>query len=216
MVNKTKSHEPAEKLFETAEQKILMPLDIQFFADGGESTNPEVNPTGVENQGDNNPTPSNVEQTTYTEEDFNKRLQEEIAKITSKHQEDLEAARKEAETLAKMNADEKAQYELEKREQELAAKEKEIAQRELRAETLKTLADPKNNLPAEALEFVIAEDAETTNKKIQVFKEFFDKAVQSAVEQRLAGKSPQVGNVPTQKSEIDKVREEFEQGLGGL
>lgn len=206
-----------QTVLENLKPKLLLPLDIQFFADGGGDLPTE--PQGVDNlSGGNEPTPtqSNPEPKTYTEEDLNKRVQEELAKMTAKHQEDLATARTEAEKLAKMNADEKAKYELEKREQELAAKEKEIALRELRAETLKTLADPKYNLPAEVLDLVLTEDSETTNKNIQTFKEVFDKAVQSAIEQRLAGKSPQVGNLPTQKTDEEKVREQFAQALGGL
>ena len=95
--------------------KMLLPLNIQYLADDPPTDDSQDSP--VSNEGD---------PVTYTEEDFQKRLQEEVAKATTKHADDLAAARTEAEKLAKMNADEKAKYELEKREQDLAAKEQPI------------------------------------------------------------------------------------------
>lgn len=193
-------------------RKLLLPLDIQYFADG--DPEPPVDPVEPAPAGGTDPQPP-APPVTYTEEDFQKRLQEELAKAGNQHKEQLEAALSEAQKLAKMNADEKAKYELEKREQDLAAKEKDIASRELRAETLKTLADPKYNLPAEVIDLVLADDAETTTQKMDTFKKVFDTAVQSAVETRLAGKSPTVGTGQTKVSTEEQAREQFAKALGG-
>lgn len=189
--------------------KMLLPLNLQYFADDP----PPADPPAANPQ---DPPPKEGDPATYAEKEFQKRLQEEISKVTTKHADDLAAARTEAEKLAKMNADEKAKYEFEKREQDLAAKEQDIATRELRAETLKTLADKKYNLPAEVIDLVLGADAETTTKNIETFKTVFDAAVQSAVEERLAGKSPSTGTGGAGKGTEEQIREQFAKGLKGV
>lgn len=191
--------------------KSLLPLDIQTFS---EDVDPPNEPPAGQGDGAGGEPPAQTT-TTFTEEDFNKRLQEELAKAGIQHQEQLEAALSEAQKLAKMNADEKAKYELEKREQELAVKEKDIATRELRAETVKTLADPKVNLPAEVIDLVLADNAENTSKNIETFKKVFDAAVQTAVESRLTGKAPRVGSGTLATTAEEQAREQFAKALGG-
>lgn len=124
----------------------------------------------------------------------------------------LEESRTEAEKLAKMSSEEKEKFEMDKRLKALEGKEKEIALRELKAETAKSLAD--KGLPAEVLDLVIADDAETTAKRTDTFKSVFDKAVQAAVEDRLKGKAPSSGGGGG-KSEEDQAREKFAAALKG-
>ncbi|GLC87499.1 DUF4355 domain-containing protein [Lysinibacillus piscis] len=181
--------------------KLLLTLNIQYFADEP--------PADDSSAGEENPAP------TYTEQDFQTRLQEELAKAKADHENEVATARTEAEKLAKMTADQKATYELEKREQELATKEQKIAARELRSETLNMLADAKYNLPAEVIDLVLGADAETTTKNIETFKQVFDVAVQKSVEERLAGKSPSSGTPTTQNGQLDVIREQFAKALGG-
>ncbi|MED4377977.1 DUF4355 domain-containing protein [Schinkia azotoformans] len=190
---------------------LLLPLHLQFFGDGAEGTEDA-------GQGDNPPSDDlnkgQGETITYTEQDFQKKLQEELAKATAKHNEDIEAARSEAEKLAKMTADEKAKYEFEQREKKVEEKEKEIVLRELRAETLNTLSE--KNIPQEVIDIVLADNAENTAKNIDAFKSVFDKAVQAAVEARLSGKSPQVGSGTATKGTEEQVREQFSKALKGV
>lgn len=189
----------------STKSKLLVPLNLQYFAEEPPATDPvETDPPT------DNPAP------TYTEQEFQTKLQEELAKLKAGHDDEVAAARSEAEKLAKMNADEKAKYELEKREQTLTAKEQEIAARELRSETLNMLADKKYNLPAEVIDLVLGEDAETTTKNIETFKQIFDAAVQSVVEERLAGKSPSVGTGVAAKGAEEQIREQFANGLKGV
>lgn len=196
-------------MFVINKPELLTTLNIKFFSEDPPPADPGA-PQDPPPAKDTDPA-----QATYTEEDFQKRLQEELAKVTNKHTDDLAAARTEAEKLAKMNADEKAIYELEQREKALADKEHSIATRELRAETLKALADKDTNLPAEVLDLVIGADAETTTQNIKTFKKVFDAAVQTAVEARLAGKTPTVGTGTAAKGAEEQAREQFAKALGG-
>jgi len=124
----------------------------------------------------------------------------------------LEEGKTEAAKLAQMNADEKAEYERKQREEALAKREADIASRELRAETIKTLAD--KGLPADVLDLVIGADAADTAKRIDNFKGQFDKAVQAGVEARLKGKTPTTGSGAAQSPD-DQARAAFSTALKG-
>lgn len=188
----------------------LLPLHLQFFAESEEGEGQGQD----DNHVDDNPDEGQESKATYTEKDFQKKLQEELDKVKAKHNEDIEAARTEAEKLAKMTADEKAKYEFAQREKKVEEKEKEIALRELKAETLKTLSE--KNIPHQVIDIVIADNAENTAKNIDAFKTVFDEAVQAAVEQRLSGKSPQVGDGTSTKGTEEQVREQFSNALKGV
>lgn len=146
----------------------------------------------------------------FSQEELNQLLADEKAKWEQDAAAKIEAAKSEAEKLAKMTADEKAQFELDKRIKELEDKEQSIALRELKAETLKTLSE--KGLPADVLDLVLADNAENTLKKVETFKATFDKAVQAAVDERLKGKSPNLG---TGTSIEEQAREQFANALKG-
>ncbi|WP_107838960.1 DUF4355 domain-containing protein [Metasolibacillus meyeri] len=193
-------------MLENDKPKLLYPLDIQFFAE--EESPIEADPV--------DPSPADNPAPTYTEQELQAKVDEALAQAKADIENEVASARSEAEKLAKMNADEKAQYELEKREQALATKEQKIAARELRSETLNMLADAKYNLPADVIDLVLGTDAETTTKNIETFKKVFDAAVQKVVDERLAGKSPTVGNGTQQAQGAEELaREQFASALTG-
>lgn len=179
-------------------------INLQLFAEEGQ-----------ENAGGTPEDYASAEATgkTYTEDEF----RAEVDKLTKQHQEELaaklEAAKQEAEKLAKMSQDEKNQFELEKRLKELEDREKALAMRELRTETAKLVA--KEGLPDEVVDLILADDQENTKKNFERFKTVFDGAVQAAVEERLKGKSPTTGT-DTQKTAEELVRQQFASSLKGV
>ena len=94
-------------------------------------------------------------------------------------------------------ADEKAKWEkayqkkaaeLEARNKELEAKDQEIRRKELKLETVKVLAD--RSLPVAFVDYLIAEDSESTLKRITAFEKEYKKAVEAGVNEKLKGKAP--------------------------
>lgn len=128
----------------------------------------------------------------FTQDDVNKIVQERLAKEKAKLEKDYEskvtAAKTEAEKLAKMNADQKAEYEKQKREDELKSREGEITRRELRATALETLAE--KGLPKQLADLLPYTDAEGTKKSIEAVEKTFREAVEVAVNERLKGNTP--------------------------
>lgn len=146
----------------------------------------------------NEKTETNKSEKTFTQKDVDKLIQERVAREQAKWEKKVQDERTEAEKLAKMNADQKAEYEKQKREDELAKREKDITTRELRATAYETLAE--KNLPKELVDILNYSDAEQCNKSIEAVEKAFQSAVEKAVNDKLRGGNPPKGG---QGSKID-------------
>ena len=139
----------------------------------------------------NEKTETNQSEKTFTQKDVDKLIQERVAREQAKWEKKVQDERTEAEKLAKMNVDQKAEYEKQKREDELAKREKDITTRELRATAYETLAE--KNLPKELVDILNYSDAEQCNKSIEAVEKAFQSAVEKAVNDKLRGGNPPKG-----------------------
>lgn len=141
---------------------------------------------------------------TYTQEEVEKLLQSEADKrVTAalkKAERKQEAAVKEAARLAKMDEEQRYQYELEQREKAIAAKERELALAENKAAAATVLSN--RGLSAELVNLVVAEDADLMNSNISLLEKAFKQSVKAEVEKRLASTTPKK-NLPLDNA-IDK------------
>ena len=143
---------------------------------------------------------------TYSEEEVQKMLQAETdRKVTkalqtakdkweSEFMEKLEAEKKEAERLAKLSAEEKEKELLEKTKREIEEKETAIRLRELKLDTIELLSEKQ--IPVKFADMLISKDAETTMENVKKFESMWKEAIDSAVTERLKGKSPKGGGSP--------------------
>lgn len=99
----------------------------------------------------------------------------------------------EAEKLAQMTKEEKAEYENNKLKKELEDLKRQNAKSDLAKTARKMLADEEINIPDELLGNLIAEDAEGTKKSVEAFSKMYKDAVQAAVKEALKGKTPRSG-----------------------
>ena len=124
--------------------------------------------------------------------EFDKRVAKALETAKSKWDAEskaqVEAAKTEAQKLAKMNADQKAQYEQQKKIEELEKREKDITTRELKATAYETLAE--KNLPKELIGTLNFSDAESCNASIAAVEKAFQTAVEKAVNEKLRGGNP--------------------------
>lgn len=121
---------------------------------------------------------------TFTRADVSKMLAAERAKWDKEQ----EAKESEAKKLAKMNADEKKDYQLKQREQELADREAEIARKELTAEAKSMLSE--RDLPVELVAVVDLSSADSVTESINTVQKAWSEAVQKGVSERLKGGAP--------------------------
>lgn len=97
----------------------------------------------------------------------------------------------EAEKLARMTKEEKAEYMHNKHVRELSDREAQITRRELMAEAKNTLSE--KGLPVALADVLTYTDADSCNKSIAALEKAFNAAVQAAVEDKLKGDKPPKG-----------------------
>lgn len=172
----------------------LFIFNLQFFAEGdgeGAQDPKPAEPKESEKKDEPQDKPKEPkERVTFTKEQ-----QEEVNRIVASRlateKAKAEAEKEEAKKLAKMNADEKAQFELDKKTRELAEKEAAINRRELTAEAKDMLAD--KGLDRELHTLLNYESAETVKQSVEILEKAVQKAVEKAVEERLKGNPPKSG-----------------------
>lgn len=99
----------------------------------------------------------------------------------------------EAEKLAKMTKEEKAEYRAKKAEKELEDLKKMNARTELAKTARKMLADENINIPDELLSNLVADDADGTKTAVESFAKMYKEVVQAAVKDAIKGKPPKAG-----------------------
>lgn len=182
----------------------VIPMNLQFFAEPGGAAGGEPggeNPSGNDDGGEDGAAAGKAAEGVSFDDflkdpknqaEFDQRVGKALEKSKSKMQADIDAriqeARTEAEKLAKMNAEQKTQYEKEKRDQELAEREANITKRELTATAKEQLAE--KGLPLSLADVLNYESAESCAASIEAVGKAFQEAVEKAVQERLAGGRP--------------------------
>lgn len=178
-----------------------VPMNLQLFAEGGDGAGADGGNGGGSGEGaggeggaggDTPPSFDDFLKTGGNQAEFDRRVQKAVNTAVTKAQEKWQALAddklSEAEKLAKMTKEEKAQYMQQKREKELTDREAAITRKEL-------MAEAKNNLASDGLLQELAEvldysDADTCKKSMEKVKEVFQRAVETAVEEKLKGGKP--------------------------
>lgn len=142
-----------------------------------------------------------------------KALNTQKEKLDGEYQSSLETAKKEAEKLAKMNAEQKKQYEAEKNDQLIKEQQKEIErlkQEAMKAELSKEAArimkaDHSIIATQDMLDFVVGNDADATKANISKLVGIIQEDRKLQEEKRATGRTPRSyrGSDGTM-SEIDK------------
>lgn len=166
---------------------MIKPLNLQLFADPA--------PTEGTPEATTPPTFDDLLKDKNNQSEFDRRVSKALETAKSKWAEEeaakLEAVKTEAEKLAKMNAEQKAEHERQKREKELADREATLTLRELRAEAAVTLSE--KGLPKELIDSVNFKDADSCKASIEAVEKAFRAAVQAGVEEKLKSPTPKAG-----------------------
>lgn len=138
---------------------------------------------------------------TFTQDEVNemikKRLAREKAKLKAETEEAVKTAQAEAAKLAKMNADQKREYEEKKKDEQIAKQQEEIAK--LKAETLRAELSRQvgselqtEGYPAtvDVMEFVVGRDAEETKARKDKFISIIQADRKAQAEKRATGTTP--------------------------
>ncbi|WP_270286749.1 capsid assembly scaffolding protein Gp46 family protein [Enterococcus casseliflavus] len=170
-------------------KRLLMPMKLQFFADqdGGtqETTSTETNETTTDE--------TKKEETgkTFSRDEVAKMIAAETKKARASWEQEAEAKKEEAKKLAKMNAEEKLQHELEQKEAEIAELKRGQTLNEMKSEASKMLSGAGLPQDDELLGLIVSEDAEATKKAVAVITNFASQIKKENARQSTPGEGGQ-------------------------
>lgn len=161
-------------------------FDLQLFADGDGG-----NDAGQQNQdgvvaGDNSQQQQQQQPNSKKYDDSE--LDEIIKRKKAEWKKEQDKKLKEAEKLAQMNAQERAEHERDELQKQLDAYKKKEALSEMSKVARKMLQDENIGVGDDVLTLLVNEDAETTKAAINDFSKAFKAAVEKEVNERLKGK----------------------------
>lgn len=176
-------------------------MNLQFFAESGDGagadqgegsgSGSETAESGTDGAETGNKEPKSFDDLLKNKDyqaEFDRRVQKALGTAKEKWTALMDDKLSEADKLAKMNKEEKAEYLRQKQEKELKDREAAITRRELMAEAKNTLAEKK--LPVGLAEVLNYADADSCNKSMAAVEKAFQEAVQATVEEKLKGGEP--------------------------
>ncbi|MED9882321.1 MAG: DUF4355 domain-containing protein [Blautia sp.] len=161
---------------------------LQLFAEEerGSEQNEE---TGGEGVLDENGQQEEESEKKYSDEDVDKLIKRKFAEWEKKKQKEEDEAKK----LAKMNAQEKADYKNRQLEDRIAELEREKTLSSMKDEARKMLSEKNINISDELLAFMVTSDAEKTKTAVDSFAELFNAAVNEAIKSKARQSVPKEG-----------------------
>lgn len=177
---------------------------LQIFAEG-EGTGTPGEPGGND-PGAGSGTPTQAEPLSFddflsqegNQAEFDRRVQKAIntavTNAQKKWQTMTDGKVSEAEKLAQMTSEEKAEYRAKKAEQELADLKKQIALGDMAKTARKMLSEENIAVPDEIIMNLVSDDAEKTKSAVESFAKVFKDTVQAAVKEALKGNPPKANN----------------------
>ncbi|WP_435373869.1 DUF4355 domain-containing protein [Staphylococcus nepalensis] len=160
-------------------------LNLQHFAEQGD--NPEGEPD-ADSKTDENPEGKDDQQgeKTFTQEEVDQILKDRVAREKKKADEKA----KEAEKLAKMNKDQKAEYEREQMQKELDAYKAKEARNEMKQTAKDMLKEKDIGADDDLLEIVTADTADQTSENVKAFTDVLNRMVKEQVQAKLTQGTP--------------------------
>lgn len=185
-------------------------MNLQLFAEGEGGEGEGEGAEGKEGEG--NDGKGGEGEKKFTQAQVDEMVKARLAREKEAQEKALEEAKAEAAKLAKMNEQQKQQYELEKQQkanEELQKEIDELKKAQVRIELGKTatnlLREKDIDATEDILDFVVGADAESTKTNIDRFVKIIEDQVKKAEVARATGTTPRsYGNPSGQMSEIDK------------
>lgn len=136
--------------------------------------------------------------------EFDRRTSKALDTAKTKWQADAEAARTEAERLAKMSAEQRAAEEMKQKLDALAKREQEVSKRELMAQAKEELTG--RGMPTELLSALDLSSADNCKSSMDTIEAVWRAAIQSGVNERMKGTTPKnaAGSAPDTSKMTDE------------
>lgn len=181
-------------------------MNLQFFAEDDEQDTPDNLETSAEEL---NVEELNEEQLAAIKEKFGFKDDNDVDSIIkgrkAKWQKEQEAKQKEADRLATMNEDEKAEHEKQKLLDRIAELEQKDNFTAMSKEASKMLADASISPNEELLAIVVKDTAEGTQEAVNALIAIVDKKAEEKTKEALSGKPPKVNLTPGKQMTRDEI-----------
>lgn len=189
-------------------QKFML-LDIQLFGEPSGENVANADAVNTASGESNDKVVPEAKEKTYTRDELNKIISAEKEKVRADLIKEAENQRTEAEKLAKMNAEEKHKYELDK-----ANQEKDEALAKLNAYELKETATKiakEKGLDITLLDIIdySRETADSVKTKIEDISSVFNKAVEDGINKKLQEKSPRNVSSSANNEDLDYLSKKY-------
>jgi len=179
-----------------------LPMNLQFFAEGGEpATGSESGPTDTEAGSD--PKPEEGAEKTFTQAEVDEMLQ----KAAADKDKEITDAKKEAAKYAKLNKEQQKEYDLDKAKQRATEAEAKLARYEMRDTARQQLIDGGYKNPTdEDIDLIVTEEAETTKANGETFLKVVERIRQSVRDELLKGDTPQINGTKIKVPTLDEFK----------
>ncbi len=145
------------------------------------------------------------EEKKYTDKDVDAIVNKRFAKWKTEQEQAVKSAKEEAEKLAKMNAEQKQNYEIEKLQKENEKLKQGAAKVELSRSATGILTEKGIEATQDVLDFVVGNDADDTNAKIDKLVKIVESQLKKAEIARATGTTPKtMTNSGSPMSEFEK------------
>ncbi len=177
---------------------------LQLFAE--ETVDHTAEPDAVKDSvNPENTSDDSGEEKKYTDKDVDAIVNKRFAKWKTEQEQAVKSAKEEAEKLAKMNAEQKQNYEIEKLQKENEKLKRGAAKVELSRSATGILADKGIEATQDVLDFVVGNDADDTNAKIDKLVKIVESQLKKAEIARATGTTPKtMTNSGSPMSEFEK------------
>lgn len=177
---------------------------LQLFAE--ETVDHTAEPDAVKDSvNPENTSDDSGEEKKYTDNDVDAIVNKRFAKWKTEQEQAVKRTKEEAEKLAKMNAEQKQNYEIEKLQKENEKLKQEAAKVELSRSATGILAEKGIEATQDVLDFVVGNDADDTNAKIDKLVKIVESQLKKAEIARATGTTPKtMTNSGSQLSEFEK------------
>lgn len=171
------------------------PMNLQFFAENPAAGADDASDTGAPDEAEAKPVEpgsDNDQPKTFTQEEVDKMVQKRMARYDREHQKEIDSAKSEATKLAKMNKDQKKDYELQQAQQQARDAEAKLARYQLRDTVRKQLVDGGFTPEESDIDLVVTADAETTKQNGDALLAMVERIRNDERQKTLSGTTPKV------------------------
>lgn len=179
-------------------KRLLMPLNLQYFADpeggsepGGQGATPAADPNPTDPANPDDPDKKGEEGKTFTRDEVAKMIAAEKNKAQKAWEKEQQEKQAEAEKLAKMNAQEKAEHEKKQLEEKIAELERGQALVAMTKEASKMLSEASLPHDDDLLSLLVSDDAEATKQAVAVVTNYVSMIKKENARQKTPGEGGQ-------------------------